>query len=257
MGIHIVVCIKAVVLSAPSGSLVRSPELCELNPFDRVAIEASLRTREEMGGKVTALSMGPESCAIALYEAMAMGVDRGVLVSDPAIAGSDTLATSTVLAAAIKKIAPFDLVVFGTRSSDSDTGHVGPQTSVLLDLPMVTWVHSMEWKGTKLIVERRIDEFLEKYEMSLPATLTIDSSFSQPREIGLSSIELAYNGRGVEKWDLATLDLSPTQVGEVGSPTRVLSWSRTEKKRKCEFITGSAEEQAEQLVSRLTGYGLI
>ena len=125
-------------LEAPTGRSIRTSETCDLNPFDRPCIDMALRLRKEMGGTVTALSMGPDSCAFAVCDAMAMGVDRGVLLSDPALAASDTLATTTALAAAIRKLAPYDLVLFGTRTSDSDTGQVGPQTSVLLGIPMVT-----------------------------------------------------------------------------------------------------------------------
>ena len=189
MDLHIIVCIKSVVMNAPDGRVVRLPETCALNPFDRPALEMGLRLREKTGGKVTALSMGPEAGSLALYEAMAMGVDRAVLISDPSLAGSDTLATSTTLGAAIQKLSPFDLVLFGTRTSDSDTGQVGPQTVVLLDLPLVTGAYAIEFKGSGLIVERRVDEFIEKYEISLPGVLTIHPTAVQHRDVSLMEID--------------------------------------------------------------------
>ena len=134
MSLNIIVCIKSVVTSAPGGRVVRTSDNCILNPFDRPAIETALKLREDNGGNVTAITMGPETGSIALYEALAMGVDKGVLVTDRAFAGSDTLATSKTLAAAIGKLKPFDLVIFGARSSDSDTGQVGPQTAVHLNI---------------------------------------------------------------------------------------------------------------------------
>ena len=192
MGLNTVVCIKSVVLDAPNGKVVRNSDSCALNPFDRPVIETALRLREENGGKVTALSMGPEAGSLALYETMAMGVDRATLVCDPAFAGSDTLATSTTLAAAIQKLGPFDLVLFGTRTSDSDTGQVGPQTAVLLDLPMVTGVVNFEYKDSALMVERKADEFIERYEVSLPGALTIHPSAIQARDASLMGIETAF-----------------------------------------------------------------
>ncbi|MCG2778350.1 MAG: electron transfer flavoprotein subunit beta/FixA family protein, partial [Desulfobacterales bacterium] len=130
MGIQIIVCIKSIIANGLNERVIRSSDPRELNPYDRPVLEVALRIREELGGTITALSMGPEPCAFTLNEAMAMGVDRGVLLNDPALAGADTLATSNALAAAIKKLAPFDLVLFGTRAADSDTGQVGPQTAV-------------------------------------------------------------------------------------------------------------------------------
>ena len=257
MGVHIIVCIKAVIMQAPQGRVVRSSDSLELNPFDRPALEAALRMRQERGGTVTALSMGPEACAFALYEAMAMGVDRGVLLCDPALAGADTLATSNALAAAIKKLAPFDLVLFGTRAADSDTGQVGPQTAVLLDLPLVTGAHSIEPKDDGLIVERSADGFLECFEVCFPAGLTIQSSANQPRDVGLLKIQLAFEEREVKNWNLADLDLSADRVGEAGSATNVLALSRVESVRKCEFLSGSAVEQVDALITRLSASGMI
>ena len=257
MELHIIVCIKSVIVEAPNDGVVRSSESCELNPYDRPALEVALRIREKLGGTITALSMGPEACAFSLNEAMAMGTDRGVLLSDPAFAGSDTLATSHALAAAIKKLAPFDLVFFGTRASDSDTGQVGPQTAVLLDLPLVTNVHLIEPKGDGLFVERRVDGFLETYEVGFPAALTIHHGAIQPRDVGLLGIESAFNERDAKTWSLKDLSLPPDRVGEAGSATRVLSLSRVERKRKCDFLRGSPEEQIDELITRLSKSGLI
>lgn len=257
MGIKIIVCIKSVIANATNGRVVRSSDSCELNLFDRPALEVALRIREEFNGTVTALSMGPEPCAFSLHEAMAMGVDQGVLLCDPALAGSDTLATSNALAAAIKKLAPFDLVLFGTRTSDSDTGQIGPQTAVLLDLPLVTGVHSIEPKDAYLLVERKADGFTECFEVSLPAALTIHPSAVQPRDVGLLGIELAFKEKDVKNWSLVDLGLSSNCVGESGSATSLLALSRVQSVRKCEFLSGSDEEQVYKLISRLLELGLI
>jgi electron transfer flavoprotein beta subunit len=257
MSVHIVVCIKSVVMKAPAKKLVRSPEALELNPFDRPALETALRMREEKGGTVTALSMGPDCSAVALLEARAIGVDRMVLLCDPALSGSDTLATSTALGAALKKLVPFDLILFGTRAADSDTGQVGPQTAVLLDLPLVTGVHSIAWQAPGLVVERRADGFLDSFALSLPAAMTIHPSAVEPRDIRLHGIESAFEEGEVESWNLSDLGLSSDQVGWAGSATRVPSWKRVSRDRTCELLTGTPEEQVNALIDLLAQKGLV
>ena len=257
MELQIIVCIKSIIANGRNERLARSTDSCEINPYDRPALEVALRIREELSGTITALSMGPEPCVFALYESMAMGVDRGVLLCDPALAGADTLATSNALAAAIKKLTPFDLVLFGTRAADSDTGQVGPQTAVLLDLPLVTGAHSVEPKDDGLIVERSADGFLERFEVCFPTGLTIHSSATQPRDVGLVGIELAFEEKEVINWNLANLDLSANCVGEAGSATKLLALSRVESVRKCEFLSGTSGEQADALINRLSAAGLI
>jgi electron transfer flavoprotein beta subunit len=257
MSFHIIICIKSVITEIPKGKSLRSADNQALNPFDRPALEAALELKQQFGGKVTALSMGPATAGTALLEAMAMGVDRGVLACDPALAGSDTIATSTVLAGAINKLAPFDLILFGTRTSDSDTGQVGPQTAVLLDLPMVTGAYQWETWPKGLEVARKADGFVERFHLRLPAALTIDATAVKPRDIPLGGIETAFERGAIEFLDLAALGLREDQVGEAGSPTRVISMSPVKKDRSCEFIHGEPREQAESLIERLVGGGLI
>ena len=257
MNLKIIVCVKSVVFNAPEGRVVRSPESCELNPYDRPALEMALNLREAHGGTVTTVSMGPKSSEIALIETMALGVDRSILLSDSALAGSDTLATATALSAAIKKLAPFDLVFFGIRTADSDTGQVGPQTAVLLNLPLATWAFSVEPADNQLLVERRADGFREKLALSFPAMLTVHPGAVQPRDVGLHGIEDAFSAPKVEYWDLRELRLPPEQVGEQGSPTQVISLKRIKKVRKCKFLKGSAEEKAQDLANLFVDTGLV
>ncbi len=257
MSFHIIVCIKSVIMNAPVNRIIRTSELCELNPFDRPAIEAALCMKLEKGGTVTALSMGPEASASALYEAMSMGVDRGILLSDPGLADSDTLATSTALAAAIKKLSPVDLVLFGTRTSDSDTGQVGPQTACLLDFPFVSAVQGYTYTDIGLVVDRKIDDFLEKYEIEFPASLTIHPTAIQPRDASLSGIEKAFENKNFETWNISDIDIASGEVGESGSPTKVVSMKRVKKDRKCTFIEGSVDEQTDELVKYMMDSGLV
>lgn len=257
MALNIIVCIKSVVISAPGGIVVRTIDNCELNPFDRPAIEMAVKLREEQGGNVTAVTMGPETGTVALYEALALGVDRAVLVSDPAFGGSDTLATSKILAAAIKKLESFDLVIFGTRTSDSDTGQVGPQTAVHLGLPCVTGVNSLQLNKSGLVIGRLIDEFTETFEMTMPGVLSIHPRALQLRDTGLSEIEKAFTMKTYDTLNLADLELAKEGLGEKGSPTKMVSMSKIKGKKKCEFIEGSPEEQADELIKKLKTGGYI
>ncbi len=259
---NVIACVKSVVkVGSVKGlksraPIERGPEGTELNPFDRVAIEAALRLREA-GGKVTALSMGPEAASGALMETMAMGADGGVLICDPAIAGSDTLATSRILAAAINKIGDFDLVLFGVRTSDSDTGQVGPQVAAALGLPFIGAAMKIETDKEGLRVDRSADGFLETYRLRTPAAISLHPASSAPRDVPFGGIETTYASGKITRWDLADLGLGPAQVGWNGSPTRVLNMVGVERDRKCEFLEGSPDEKAEALVKKLIGSGLI
>ncbi len=257
MALHIIVCIKSVVMKAPENGTIRSADTAEMNLFDRPALESAIAMVEKEGGTVTAVSMGPKSCAFVLHEAIAMGADRGVLLSDARLGDSDTLATSTALGAAIQKLEPYDIVFFGTRTYDSDTGQVGPQTAVSLNIPLVTGVSSLQYEKPSLFVERKVDGFKEEYNLSLPAALTIHPGSVKPRDIPLGGIEEAFEKRKIETWTLDDLSLDPKLVGSTGSPTKVVSMKKISRKRQCEFLEGTLEEQADELIDRLKETGLI
>jgi electron transfer flavoprotein beta subunit len=257
MSLNIIICIKSVVTSAPEGRVVRTMDNCILNPFDRPAIEIALKLKEVEGGSVTAITMGPETGTIALYEALSMGVDRAILVTDRTFAGSDTLATSKTLRAAIKRLSPFDIVIFGARSSDSDTGQVGSQTALLLDLPFISGVKGIECEGDILKIDRTIDEYSERYVMTLPGAVAVHPRAIQPRDAALSMVERAFKKDPIEKICLNDLGISSQGLGESGSPTKLVSMSKIKRKKKCEFINGSPEEQADELVKRIKAGGYI
>jgi len=255
--LNIIVCIKSVVTDAPRGKIVRTADKCAFNPFDRPVLEMAVQLKERYQGSVTVLSMGPPTADATLREALAAGADRAVLLSDPALIGSDTLATATALCAGIQFLSPFDLLLFGTRTSDSDTGQVGPQTAVLLDLPMLTGAMRIEKQTDHLTVARRVDDFLETYEMMLPAALTIHPSAVFSRDSSLGSIATAFDEQEVEIVSAMQLALDPQTVGDAGSPTRVLSMKPVKKDRTCDWIEGSPADKAEALVRRLTASGQI
>jgi electron transfer flavoprotein beta subunit len=255
--LHIIVCIKSVVIEAPKGKIVRTPDKCALNPFDRPVLEVAMQLKAAHGGSVTVLSMGPPSSEASLREAMAAGADRAMLLCDPALAGADTLATATALRAGIGSLAPFDLVLFGSRTSDSDTGQVGPQTAVLLDLPMVSGARRIEVEANTLSVSRDIDGILETYALDMPAALTVHPSAAPPRDPELGKIVEAFDEKTVESVAIDQLGLKPEQVGDAGSPTRVLSMKTVTRKRTCQWIEGTSDAQADALVKKLVEAGKI
>lgn len=257
MGLKIIVCIKSVMITAPGGKAKRSMDNCILNPFDRPALELALQLRDEKGGSVTALTMGPEASEPALLEAAAMGVNKAVLLNDPALAGSDTLATSKALCAALNYLAPFDLIFFGIRTADSDTGQVGPQTAVGLNMPCITMIRSVSMEKGKLKVIRRMDGLREEFAVKLPAALTVHPKAVKARDIGLMGIESAFQKRAVKRLTLKDIGLAPEEVGDQGSPTKVISMKPSARKRECEFLSGPVESQAGRLLEKLLTTGLL
>jgi electron transfer flavoprotein beta subunit len=254
---HIVVCIKSVRVRPPKKKAGPTLDALVLNPFDRPALEMALALKAETGARVTALSMGPKEACSALCEALAMGLDRAVLVCDNALAGSDTLATATALSAAIQTLAPLDLVVFGVRSADGDTGHIGPQTAAALAFPLVTGIDQVTFSNGMLEVARNLDGFRETFEMDLPGAVTVHPAAFAPRDVGLLGVEDAFSKGRVQTFCLSDIGLSAHQVGESGSPTRVFSVSRIQRDRKCEFLSGNVSEQVEALMDRLVQSGVL
>lgn len=254
---HTIICIKSVVTDAPRGKIVRTAENCAFNPFDRPALEIALSLKETHGGSVTVLSMGPPTAGAILREALAAGADRAVLLCDQAFAGADTLATATALCAAVKYLSPYDLLLFGTRTSDSDTGQVGPQTAAMLDIPTVTGIMRIEGAPENMTVQREVDGFLETYEVTSPAAFTIHPKAAIPTEPTLKGIATAFDEMPVETIGIGQAGVDPRQVGEAGSPTRVLSMKTIKRDRTCRWIDGTPPQQADALVRHLVTEGLI
>lgn len=257
MPVHIIVCVKSVVRAAPGGVAQRTPDNSELNLFDRPALEAALQTRDALGGVVTALSMGPKVSIEALSEARSMGVDRGVLICDAALAGSDTLVTARVLAAAIDRLAPYDLLLFGTRSADSDTGQVGAQTATVLQLPMVSGVNHLQRQDEGWNLRRIMDDWEEQWQVDSPAALTVHPRAFTPRSIGLTGISQALGQPNIECWTLEQLGIDRGAVGLSGSPTRVARMQQIQRSRSCNLISGEPSDQVEALVEQLIKLGVM
>lgn len=257
MSLHIIVCIKSVIRMAPDGVGRRTPDNSELNPFDRPALEAALQLKADQDAAVTVLSMGPPVAVEALAEAQAMGADRAVLVCDAALAGSDTLVTARVLAAAVARLAPYDFLFFGTRTSDSDTGQVGPQTATLLNIPFVGGVQELQPAKGGWQIHRLMDDWDELWHVDGPAALTLHPKAFRPRSIPLTGIARAHDRLDVQTWQLSEVGLTADQVGLVGSPTRVNHLQKVKRKRTCRMLEGEPQQQVEALVAYLATKGVM
>lgn len=256
---NIVVCIKQVPgttdikIDPETNTLVREGVQSIINPFDCYAIEESVRLREKHGGKVTVITMGPPQADAALREAISLGADEAVLVSDRAFAGSDTWATSYVLSQAIRKLDQFDVVICGKQTLDGDTGQVGPGIAESLKIPFIAYVSKIEEiDGGRMRVQRMIEEGHETIESSLPAVITVSKEINVPR---LPSIRGTMKSKSakIPVWSAADIGAEADKAGLNGSPTRVVKIFFPKRERKSEMLSGSCEEQADQLIKKLEG----
>jgi electron transfer flavoprotein alpha/beta subunit len=258
----IIVCIKQVIagdqvrFNPQTHSVVRSSEASRINPFDLFALDMAVRLKKEFSGSLTAVSMGPKISEEVLWEALAVGADRAVLLSDPRFATSDTLATSYVLGMGIRKIGRFDLILCGTRTADSDTGQVGPQLAEELDVTHITGVEKLERKGGLFRVERISDGFREILEVSAPALFTV-SSRTGMRLPSLTEIQDAFTRSSIDSWNLEDLSADVTRVGSAGSCTWVEKLIPVTQQKTCVFIEGEPRQQAKTLFSKLIGKNLV
>jgi electron transfer flavoprotein beta subunit len=255
-GINIIVCIKQVIaedqvkIDPRTHTLIRSADFSYINPFDLFALEMAVQLKKEYSGSITAITMGPQISEEVLREALAIGADRAVLLSDPRFAASDTLATSYVLGAGIRKIGKFDLVLCGMRTTDSDTSQVGPQLAEELDLPHVTAVEKLRVKKNLLHIERLSDGFREVLELPAPALLTI-SPKAMVRLPSLIEIQDAFTHTSIECWNLEDLKIDPAKVGEPGSGTWVEGLTPITQQKSCVFIQGDIRQQGKSLLQKL------
>ncbi|MBP1697481.1 MAG: carD 6 [Deltaproteobacteria bacterium] len=258
----IIVCVKQVVagdrvkIDPGTYSLVRSAEFSYINPFDLFALEMAVQLKKEHSGSITAVTMGPKISEEVLWEALALGADRAVLLSDPRFSASDTLATSYVLGMGIRKIGKFDLILCGMRTTDGDTGQVGPQLAEELDLPHISAVEKLDGEKDSFRVDRVSDGFREMIEVSPPVLLTIASK-TVVRLPSLNDIQDAFTRCSIEYWNLEDLNADPNKVGRPGSGTWVEGLTPTAQKKSCVFIEGDARQQARMLLSKLLEKNLL
>lgn len=258
---NIIVCVKQVPAVADvktdpeTGALLRQGVPAIINPDDRHAIEAGLQLREQHGGRVTALSMGPPQARCALLEAYAMGVDDAVLLCDRAFAGSDTWATSRALAAGIRKLGDVDLIICGRRSTDGETAQTGPQLAEGLGMPQATEVGRVEQvdtKARKLVVQQTGDGEGTVMELPMPCLITVRSELNRPRYAYMARIVEAHREFTLKVWNADDLGMDPALCGLAGSPTRVVRELAPEPVSDVEMIGGpDPREQVRLLIERL------
>jgi len=251
---NIIVCIKQVPettdvrINPETNTLIREGVKSIINPFDMYAIEAAVRLKEKLGGKVTVVCMGPPQAESAIREAISMGCDEGVLVGDRAFAGSDTWATSYTLANAIKKIGSFDLIICGKQASDGDTAQVGPGISTHLDIPQVTYVKKIEEvKDNLMRVERMLEEGFEIIETPLPALLTVVKEINEPRIPSLKGMMRAKSAK-IMSLTQKELNLDPQNIGLCGSPTQVVKIFTPPQRTGGQMLQGEVPEIVKKLV---------
>ena len=229
---HFVVCIKQVPDTAEvkidpeTNTLVRAGVESIANPYDLAALEEAVRLRERYGGKVTAVSMGPPQAESALRQALSLGADEVVLLSDRAFAGADTLATSYTLSRAIETLGdadPVDLVLCGKQAIDGDTAQTGPGIATRLGFTQFTYVIDVEWidpEKKRVQVRRKVEGGFEVINGPLPALLTVELELARPRRAPLPMLIDSLSAP-IKIWDAKAIDASPLKVGIKGSPTWV------------------------------------
>ncbi|HOL66187.1 MAG TPA: electron transfer flavoprotein subunit beta/FixA family protein, partial [bacterium] len=185
---NIIVCIKQVPettevkIDPVTKRIVREGVKGVINPYDAYALEEAVRLKERFGGETTVISMGPPQAESALREALAMGLDKAILLSDRQFGGSDTLATSYTLACALRKIGSFDIVICGRETLDGSTGQVGPEMAVHLGIPYITFVSRInEVTPEGLVCERLMEDHYETLQVPLPVLLTVVKEINEPR----------------------------------------------------------------------------
>jgi electron transfer flavoprotein beta subunit len=242
-----------VLMDPERGTMIRDGVPSILNPFDAYALEEALRWRDELGGTVIVLTMGPPQAEAVLREAVSMGADEAVLLSDMAFAGADTWATSHTIATAVRKLGDIDLVLTGKQAIDGDTAQTGPGIAASLDWPQITFVGKVRELGTgSIVAERYVEGAVEVVSAPLPAVITVLKDANSPR---LPSLKGKMKARKLEipVMGIDDLGLEETVVGLEGSPTRVISTATPEAKVSGEIHHGDPGELARLIADYLLG----
>lgn len=252
----IIVCIKQVPdtnevrLNPETGTLIRDGVPSIINPDDKAGLEAALRLKDEQGAEVVVLSMGPPQATEALREALAMGADEAILVTDRAFGGADTWATSSTLASAIRKIGDYDLIITGRQAIDGDTAQVGPQIAEHLGLANISYAEGLEVKDGTITVQRQYEDRYHLIKAQLPVLITALAELGEPRYMTPGGIVDAYNAE-ITTLTRADLDVADGNIGLKGSPTRVFKSFTKAVKGKGTVVQLDTKESAGWLLERM------
>ncbi len=245
----IIVCIKQVpdtkggVKFNPDGTLDRGAMLAIMNPDDKAGLEAALRIKDEIGAEVTVLTMGLPKAADVLTEAIAMGADKGILVTDRVLGGADTWATSTTIAGAIRNL-DYDLIITGRQAIDGDTAQVGPQIAEHLGIPVISYAQEIKINGDKVCVKRQFDDRYHMLEVQMPCLITALSELNEPRYMTPGGIFDACKAE-ITTWGRANLvDVDDSNLGLKGSPTKIAKASDKVRKGAGEKVTPDTPDDA-------------
>ena len=254
---NILVCVKQVPdardvrLDPVTNTLAREGVESIMNPYDRHALEEAVAIREQQGGTVTVITMGPPQAEVVLREAIACGADEGVLVSDRAFAGADTWATSYTLAKAAQALGSFDLILCGKQAIDGDTAQVGPGLACRLQLPYAACVQKTRKVTAEAIeVERMMDDGFDVIRLPLPALMTVVKDINEPRVASLKGKMKAKKAE-IRRYTAAEIGADPQCIGLAGSPTKVVRVFSPEARGDRRVFSGSIDEQVDQLVECL------
>lgn len=253
---NIVVCIKQVpdtkggVKFNPDGTLDRSAMLAIMNPDDKAGLEAALKLKDQYGAKVTVITMGLPKADEVLREALAMGADNGILVTDRVLGGADTWATSSTLAGALKRL-DYDLIITGRQAIDGDTAQVGPQLSEHLDIPVISYVQNLRIDGEYVVAERQFEDRYHLLRAKMPCLITALSELNPPRYMTPGGIFDAYDAE-LTVWgrqDLKGVDDS--NIGLKGSPTQIAKASDKVRKGAGEVVNLDVSESVDYIMNKL------
>jgi electron transfer flavoprotein alpha/beta subunit len=240
---------QEVKIDPKTGALIREGVPSIINPEDKNAIEEALRIKESCDDVVvTVLSMGPPQAEFVLREALAMGADKAILLSDRAFAGADTLATSYILAMAIKKIEKYNLILCGRQAIDGETGQVGPQLAEGLNLPQATFAEEIHIQGNLVTVKSNFDSVTRVIEMKMPALITVSNRVNKPRFKTMNNVLRAYRDKEIVTWTREDLKPNPMRIGFNGSPTRVMKTFIPSHRRDGLVIDKQAPDSAKDIL---------
>ena len=255
----VIVCIKQVPettqvqIDPKTNTLIREGVDSIINPFDMYAIEEGVRLKERYGAQTYVITMGPPQAEQALREALSLGIDTAIHLTDRAFAGSDTYATSLVLAKAIRKLGEFDIILCGKQASDGDTAQVGPGISAHLDISQICYVkkiREINLEKKYIIAESMTEEGYEVVKAKLPCLLTVVKEINEPRLPSLRGMLRAKKAE-IIKWTHKDLNLDESQVGLKGSPTQVVKIFTPPPREKGKILDGENPESINEVVKIL------
>lgn len=241
-------------MNPETGTMQRAGLEAIINPLDLYAIETALRFKDAHQAAVTVISMGPPKAEKALREAVAMGCDEAVLLSDRRFGGADTWATAYTLVQGIKKLGDFDLIVCGERATDGDTGQVGPSIAALLDMNLATYVSKCsQMEDGRLRVERLVEAGRQVLAVPTPAILTVIKEIGSPRLPTLRGMKRARH-LAIPVWTPEDIQADEACLGLKGSPTRVVKIASPQVMRHTETLNAISPQEMDAAARRFWAY---